>query len=904
MCLSVLPAVCSATQRNIAPLATPSVSDSFNASCDAKGLNDGVIMYDGRGEWACNGVVASWGVMHMPWAQLTWDSPVTVDRVVLYDRVTPDEHLAGGTLKFSDGSSLSVTEIPNDGSPKSLEFEPKTVEWVRFEATDGNGKNIGLSEMEVFAARGAETEYVEWVDPYIETTRGRWFFCTPGARPMGMVAAHAFTRNKNQGGGGYNYNFDEILGFTQINDWMVAGMNVMPVIGDVDPLAGMSGWKSKFSHESETIQPGYHKLYLDKYATWVEYTATDRAVFYRMDYTKGGEGKFLVDAGSMLGSCTMRNAELYKMADNVIVGSFATTDRFWGGPDSIEMFFALEADQPFSSIDGWSEKGILPDTDAVAGESAGMVLSFDLKDGNQVKIKVGMSYTSMENAILNLSTEIPAWDFDAVKDETQAIWNDMLGRIAVEGGTEAQTVKFYTDLWHVILGRHKITDVNGYYPDYTGGHYVDFRSSDPMVVRRVPMNEDGSMKFNMYGFDGLWLTYMNINTLWGLAWPEILDDFTACLVQYADNGGLLPRGGCAGGYSFIMRGCPATSMIVSAYMRDIMKKVDPEHAYSVIRKNHLPGGMLNHESADDLKFYIKNGYMPDNAGKTVQFAFEDWGVSRMAAKLGKKADAKEFERRSHGWRKTYNAEEGFIFPMGKDGKYLHTDPLDVKGWVEANAWQATWSVSHDLPALVELMGGSDKFCDRLNYAFEQADKYDFVYEYGGGYVSYANQPGCSNAHIFSYGGKPWLTQYWVRKVKEQAYGGITPDKGYGGHDEDQGQMGGVSALMAMGLFSVTGCESDTPYYDITSPIFDKVTIKLNPDYCSGSEFVIRTVGNSAENCYIEGATLNGEAWEYSQIEHETLAKGGVLELKMSDVPNKEWGKLKYFGAGNAGTVKK
>ena len=193
-----------AAQDNIAPLAHATVSDSLSDGCGAACLNDGVIRYDGRGEWACKGAVASWGVMYMPWAQLEWDEEVEIERVVLYDRPSLDEHLAGGTLRFSDGSAVSVTEIPNDGSPCSVSFAPRKVKWLRFEATDGAGKNIGLSEIEVFPTRGEGSEFVEWVDPWIETTRGRWFYCTPAARPFGMVAAHAFTRNKNQGGCGYN----------------------------------------------------------------------------------------------------------------------------------------------------------------------------------------------------------------------------------------------------------------------------------------------------------------------------------------------------------------------------------------------------------------------------------------------------------------------------------------------------------------------------------------------------------------------------------------------------------------------------------------------------------------------------------------------------------------------------
>ena len=222
---------------------------------------------------------------------------------------------------------------------------------------------------------------------------------------------------------------------------------------------------------------------------------------------------------------------------------------------------------------------------------------------------------------------------------------------------------------------------------------------------------------------------------------------------------------------------------------------------------------------------------------------------------------------------------------------MHKDPLKGQGWVEANAWQATWEVSHDISELIRLMGGKDKFCDKLNYAFEQAKDLDFVYAYSGGYVSYANQPGCSNAHVFAHGGKPWLTQYWVRRVVEQAYGGTSPDLGYGGHDEDQGQMGGISALMSIGLFSVTGTETDVPCYDITSPVFDKVIIHLNQDYYPGKQFTINVKGNP--NCYIQSARLNGRSWRWFQFSHEDFVKGGTLDLTLGPKPATSWGALKY-----------
>ena len=873
--LLTLPLSVLAGPRNIAPIASVKVSNQLNDEMGANRLTDGIIMHDGEGEWACKGSVSSSGSMYHPWVLMEWPDSVEIEKVVLYDRVNLIDHLAGGTLTLSDGSSFSVLGIPNDGSPKAVSFSPRKVKWIRFQSTDGAGKNIGLSEIQAFASLSDNDSPVYWADPLIETTRGRWFFCTPGGRPMGMVAVHAFTRNKNQGGGGYNYNFPTILGFTQINDWMMSGPNLMPVAGKVDPEEGIDGWKSDFKHDSEEIRPGYHKLFLDRYATWTEYTATDRTASYRMDYTRE-PGALIVDAGSVLGNCTMDEAVFRQINDHEIEGRFQTIKRFWGGPNKIQLCFVLRSDVPFNRVTEYKDCGR-------------MLLEFG-KTGI-VQVKIGLSYVSEANARENLDAENPGWDFDALVGETLVVWDEMFSRILVKGGEKEQKVKFYTDLWHALLGRHKITDLNGDYPDYTylRRGAADKRTDAPMLARKVPV-KDGKPAFNMYGFDALWLTQWNLNILWGLAWPEILDDFCACLVQYADNGGLLPRGACAGGYSMIMRGCPATSMIVSTFMQGYLRKTDPVHAFEAIKRNHLPGGMMSIGQDDDIKFYIKNGWCPDNVGHTLQWVFEDWGAAQMATKLGRKKDAREFYRRSHGWVTQFDSETKYIFPKDKNGNFIHKNLLSGKGWIEANSAQATWSVSHDLDKLVELMGGSDNFCDLLNYQFEQSVDKDFVSGYGSGYISYANQPGCSDAHVFSHGRKPWLTQYWVRRVREQAYGGVTPDLGYGGHDEDQGQMGGVSALMSIGLFSVTGCEELDPLYEITTPIFDEVLIRTSSEYGNGSTFTIRNHGNSPENDYIQKAEFNGKPWGSFQIRHADLHSGGTLDLWTGPEPETSWGK--------------
>jgi len=235
-------------------------------------------------------------------------------------------------------------------------------------------------------------------------------------------------------------------------------------------------------------------------------------------------------------------------------------------------------------------------------------------------------------------------------------------------------------------------------------------------------------------------------------------------------------------------------------------------------------------------------------------------------------------------------KQNSFFPKDKRGIFIHKDPLNGTGWVEANAYQAVWGLSHDLDELIKLMGGPDSFANKLQYAFEMSRASDFVYAYSSGYISYANQPGCSNAHVFTYAGKPWLTQYWVRQVKEQAYGGVTPDLGYGGHDEDQGQMGGVSALMAIGLFNILGNQSVDPYYEITSPIFDEIIIHLDQRYYEGKQFIIKVYNNSKDHPYIQQARLNGKEHEKFWISHNTFQKGGVLELWLGDKPNYQWGK--------------
>lgn len=908
MLLCFLPLSGFAGPGNIAHKASVEVS-THQGAADGKNAIDGIIGVDGVGEWVCQGQITSWGYIRYPWIKLTWDTPQSISQIRLYDRARLDEHVAGGTLWFSDGSKVIVNSIPNDGTARLIEFEAREVTWVRFEVTDGEGIDIGLSEIEVFPAPDSFKDLNSWVNPFIETTRGRYFYFTPGSRPFGMVATGPHTRNKNQWGGGYNYNSDKILGFGQLHGWMLSGIEIMPTTGNVDPTKWHDGWKSSFSHNSEIAQPGYYRVFLEDHKVWVEQTTTDRVGLFRFRFTEKGEADILTNLGGYLGSSTMADAKVEKVNNTSFQGSFVSTGRFWGGPERVNVYFYIEFDKPFKSFDRWQNGKVtrqvsqLNETSELTRrfaetyggitqsywdtQTAGVSANYSVEAGELVHMRIGISFTSMENARLNLKAECDHWDFDRVVEESQIEWNDILGKMTVKGGSEQQTEKFYTDLWHVLLGRQIINDISGEYPDYTDG-VLDWKFTDAkMKVRELPRNDDGDVAFNMYTSDGVWLSQWNLNVLWGLAWPEIHDDFASSFVQYADNGGLLPRGPCVGGYSYIMTGCPATNLITSAFQKGILTRVDSEHAFESIKRNHMPGGMLG--EPEHIDFYTENGWRPGNAGETVEWALQDWAAGQMATKLGRTEDFKFFNDRSKGWISLLHPDHKLVLPQDENGNWLHTDLLSGAGWVEANAWQGTWSVSHAIAQLAEGMGGYDTLTAKLNYAFEQAADDDFVFGYSDGYVSYANQPGCSNAHVFSYAGKPWLTQYWVRRVNEQAYGGVTPERGYGGHDEDQGQMGGVSALMSIGMFSLRGNMSTTPVYDITSPVFDEISITLNQDYYEGASFTIKAYDNSDSNMYIRKAHLNGQPLDRFWITHDEYTQGGVLELWMSAIPNKDWG---------------
>lgn len=736
-----------------------------------------------------------------------------------------------------------------------------------------------------------------WVDPLIDTANRRFFFFSSACRPFGMINLSPDTVQSGAWGSGYRYYEPYVLWFSHVHAWQLAGIPVLPTTGPCRGHLGSAVYRSRFLHDDETIQPGYHALTLADYDIRAQLTATDRVGFHRYTFSQAGETNILFDLSAEVGSSEMLDFMAAQVSQTELAGYVenAPTRR---RPKATRIYFVVQVDRPFLSLNAWQDDQLLPNVTR-HGQKGGIYLTYRPQPGETLQIKVAISYCSVEQARLNLDTELPHWDFDRVRREAAAVWNEWLGRIEVVGGTDAQKTKFYTDLYHALLGRRRVNDVNGKYSDMTGPQ---------QVIRQIPLDENGRPTYEHHNSDAFWGAQWNINLLWSIAYPDVVHNFCNTLVDMYKNGGLIPRGPSGGNYTFVMTSPSSTHLLVSAYQKGI-RTFDVDAAYAGLVKNHTPGGLISkagyeHDTCigGGAEFYLERGYVPlgieadayhlKGATQTLEYAFCDWSLAQLAAALGKTADFQTYLSRAANYRHLYNAATGFMQPRLMDGSWLEPfDPMAPDGWVEGNGWQYLWHVPHDAAGLIDLMGGRDRFIRRLDDMLTLAEAGNFIAphtQHHLNYVDYGNQPSLYIAHLFTYAGAPWLTQKWVRRIIAAAKSDITPDGGYGG-DEDQGQMGALNVLMAIGLFNVNGGSSREPFYEITSPIFDKIIIHLHPRYSSRQQFVIEVENNQPENVYIQSATLNGQPLTRAWFTHQQLVQGGTLRITLGNHPNRQWG---------------
>jgi predicted alpha-1,2-mannosidase len=749
---------------------------------------------------------------------------------------------------------------------------------------------------------------VDMVNPWVDAANSRWFFFNSASRPFGMVNLSPDTGVNSDWGSGYRYHSDSIKCFSHVHDWQLSGIPVMPTTGNFKGHLGNAHYGSLFSHNKEVVKAGYHKVVLDAYNITAELTSTTRVGFHRYTFPKSEQSHILFDFSTFLGPSDTQKGYVKKVNSHEIEG-YAIMAPTIRRPKTLTVFFVAVFDKPFDTFRGWRKGQLEEIKDSIEGEKTGVYVSFKTSQGEVRKMKVAISYVSEAQARLNLKTELPHWSFDKVVADSQNDWNNWLSRIEIQGGTPLEKSRFYTDLWHALLGRRIISDVNGKYSDMTGPE---------LLIKQIPLDANGKPKFNHHNFDALWGAQWSLNTLWHLVYPEVTESFINSMLLMYTDGGLIPRGPAGGNYTFVMSGAPSTPFIVSAYMKSI-RGFDINKAYEGMRKNHFPGGLMSKAGYEHKTFkgggieqYIERGYVPhpltnikygfhqDGSTQTLEYAYQDYTLAQMAKVLGKTDDYNLFMKRAENYKNIWNPEIGWMWNRTLDGKWGET--VDIlrydNGWEEGNAAQYTWFVPHDVQGLINLMGGREAFTTKLNSSFEKAQKHDFVSgkshdketleEYRRVYINYGNQPCMQTPFLFNFSGSPWLTQYWTRQIIEKVYSGISPDFGYSG-DEDQGLMGSLAVLLKTGIFSTNGGTTPKPYYEISSPLFNKITFHLNPKYYKGKQFVIEANNNSASNVYIQSAQLNGASLNKPWLLHESVVNGGKLVLNMGATPNKKWG---------------
>ncbi|MDO7138627.1 GH92 family glycosyl hydrolase [Algibacter lectus] len=732
-------------------------------------------------------------------------------------------------------------------------------------------------------------DYTKKVYPLLDTENSRWFFFSSANRPFGMVNLSPDTQIGGAWGSGYRFKTDTIKGFSHIHAWQMSGVSVMPVTVSEDNKASVfKDFYSKFSHNKEKITPGFHSLELERYQIETKLTSTKRVGLHQYNFPENKKAAILFNLNTILGPCENSNGVLEQNNKNELSGHLVMepTHR---RPKPLTVYFKVKLNTEIDALE--------------KDEETGNYLVSLKEDKKSVLMKVGISYTSVENANLNINEELPNWDFNQIVEASKEEWNALLGRIDVKGNIEQAQRRFYTDLWHALQGRRIINDINGAYPDNTG---ATFR------MGQLPLDENGKPQFNHFNSDSFWGAQWTINTLWGLVYPEIMEDFAHSLMQYYKDGGLVPRGPSGGNYTYVMTGASSTPFMVSAIQKGIVTE-DLEGIYQALKKNHMLNGIMGkagyeHDTnlGGGLKYYIENGYVPypipdgnfgghqDGASMTMEYAYQDWTLAQLAKKLNHNDDYNYFIKRSNNYKNVFDTESTWMRPKNLAGVWKEDfDPYQAEnGFIESNGAQSTWFVPHDLEGLATLMGGNDKAVEKLNQQFKTAQEIGFTAgnshsqelhpEYSRIPVNYGNQPSMQTAFVFNKLGRNDLSQYWSRAVINKAFAGLSPSTGFNG-DEDQGLMGSLSVLMKIGLFQMNGGTETNPEYQIGSPIFDEVTIKLNPDYYSNKTFSIKAHNNSEANVYVSKVSLNNKPIENYIISHQDLLNGGELILEMTNV---------------------
>jgi len=739
----------------------------------------------------------------------------------------------------------------------------------------------------------ANINYTDYVNPFVGTDfHGHTF---PGAAlPGGMVQLSPDTGTEGwDWSSGYHYSDSSLIGFSHLHrsgmgagDW--GDILLIPTTGDLKVIPGSKenpdeGYRSRFTHDEETASPGYYSVKLKDYAVKAELTLTQRAGFHRYTFPESETAHIIIDAGHGIRNNYRVGSEVKIISDTEIAGHRASH----GFVKHKDVYFYAKFSKPFRSSGTWNGDEIKPGSLEDSGVYTGSYADYSTSENEKIEVKVGISYTNIEQARLNLETEIPGWNFDEVKENAAAKWNTVLSKIEVqlpEGDNPALNQKkmntFYTALYHSLLFPATYSDVDG---KYTG------------IDKQVHIADD----FTYLSDFSLWDTYRAQMPLLTLVEPERNLNAIRTMVAQYEQGGWLPAPQQFGNsYTNDMIGDHPVAAMVDAFKKGI-NDFDAEKAYEAVKKNAMETPPDDHPSKGrvGLEYYKEYGYIPYNklresVSRTLEYAYNDWCVARFAQALGKMEDYEYFIKRAVSYKNVIDTASGFARPKDDKGDWLSPfNPTFVghgsdRHYTEANAWQYTWFVPHDVQGLVELLGGRNKFLSKLDSLFTiSSEVQETVSDVTGliGQYAHGNEPSHHTIYLYNYAGMPWKTQELARKVMDELYHD-GPDGLCG--NEDMGQMSAWYVLSAMGFYPVAPGQN---VYVLGSPAFSEVVLHLDENYYGADKLIIETTGNSLTNKYIQSATLNGKALDRPWFGHDVVKNGSTLTFQMGPNPDISWG---------------
>ena len=630
-----------------------------------------------------------------------------------------------------------------------------------------------------------------------------------------------------------------------------------------------------FSRADETATPAYYAVTLRSEGLKLEVTATARAGVVRVTALREAEVTLALGAnrrtrGAIAGGRARvdpggRTLAVSNPVQRIYAGS--------GKPAGFSGHVVALVDAPFASFGAWRGAAVLPG-EAVAegeGDAFGAFARVRLRAGELLVVRAGTSFTSVEAARRNLDAEVAGRGFDEVRAETERAWEEALSRVRVRGGTLEERRTFYTALYHALLLPRLASDVDGSYPRF------GWREGDAPAAERA-------VGFDYYDDFSLWDTFRAEHPLLVLLQRERVPHLARSLLAKAEQGGWLPNFPAWGGYTSAMIGDHGAAVLADAWAKGA-RGFDGEAALRALVRNatERPGDAdyADGRGRRALADYLRLGFIPveqevaeafhrrEQVSRTLEYAYDDFAIAALARALGRADVAAEFTRRSRNWRNVLDPATGFVRGRHADGQWVESaDPAAEQPWItEGTPWHYTFFVPHDVAGLVEAMGGRERFVERLDRLFAEKRYW------------HGNEPSHHIAYLYDYAGAPWRTQEEVRRVMATEYGpGPTGLRG----NDDAGQMSAWYVFSALGFYPV--CPGQ-PTYAIGSPLFEEATIDLG----GGRRFTVRARGASRERLYVLSATLDGRPHPRPWLSHEEVARGGVLDLRMGERPNRAWG---------------